>query len=85
MTLILCACAAGVATAEDDALVKARIEREVAAACREIDARQAKLSDRCSLADYRALVRAVNGTNMWTAALQKALGIFLPLICKKRG
>ena len=50
-----------------------RIEREVEAACREIDEGQAKLSDRCSLADYRALVRAVNGTNMWTAALQKAL------------
>ena len=50
-----------------------RIEREVAAACREIDEGQATLSDRCSLADYRALVRAVNGTNMWTAALQKAL------------
>ncbi|MBO7686161.1 MAG: hypothetical protein J6V72_07260 [Kiritimatiellae bacterium] len=49
------------------------IEREVAAACREIDARQATLSDRCSLTDYRALVRAANGTNMWTAALQKAL------------
>ena len=50
-----------------------RIEREVEAACREIDEGQAALSDRCSLADYRALVRAVNGTNMWTAALQKAL------------
>ena len=50
-----------------------RIEREVEAACREIDEGQATLSDRCSLADYRALVRAVNGTNMWTAALQKAL------------
>ena len=49
------------------------IEREVAAACREIDEGQAKLSDRCSLADYRALVRTVNGTNVWTDALQKAL------------
>jgi len=50
-----------------------RIEREVEAACREIDERQATLSDRCSLAEYRPLVRTVNGTNMWTAALQKAL------------
>ena len=49
-----------------------RIEREVEAACREIDEGQATLSDRCSLADYRALVRTVNGTNMWTAALQQA-------------
>ena len=65
--------AAGVARVEDDALVQARIEREVTAACREIDVYQAKLSDRCSLADYHALVRTVNGTNMWTAALQKAL------------
>ncbi len=52
---------------------EALIEREVAAACREIDALQAKLSDACSLSDYRSLVRSVNGTNMWTAALQKAL------------
>jgi len=50
-----------------------RIEREVEAACREIDKVQTTLSDQCSLAEYRALVRAVNGTNMWTAALQKAL------------
>ena len=50
-----------------------RIECEVEAACSEIDDGQATLSDRCSVADYRALVRTVNGTNMWTAALQKAL------------
>ena len=50
-----------------------RIEREVEAACREIDEGQAALTDRCSLADYRSLVRMVNGTNIWTEALQKAL------------
>ena len=52
---------------------EAAIEREVAAACRATEAMQARLSDSCSLADYRSLVRVVNGTNMWTAALQKAL------------
>ncbi len=52
---------------------EALIEREVAAACGEIDALQAKLSDACSIVDYRPLVKCVNGTNMWTAALQKAL------------
>lgn len=50
-----------------------RIERKVAEACREIDMRQASLSDVCSLADYRTLVKSVGGTNMWTSALQRAL------------
>ena len=59
--------------ADRHASARARIEREVEAACREIDGGQARLSDRCSLADYRSLVRVANGTNMWTEALQKAL------------
>jgi hypothetical protein len=59
------------AAADDEAC--ARIENQVAAACRETEARQAALKDVCSIADYRSLVKSVNGTNMWTAALQKAL------------
>lgn len=49
------------------------IERKVASACNEIKSLQAKLSDTCSVTDYRSLVKCVNGTNVWTAALQKAL------------
>ncbi len=49
------------------------IEKSVAAADAAIDAAQAKLKDAASLADYRALVTSVNGTNVWTAALQTAL------------
>jgi len=59
--------AAAIASAE------ARIESEVDAACREIDARQATLSDSCSLAEYAGLVFSRNGTNIWTKALQKAI------------
>lgn len=50
-----------------------RIERKVAEACRETELRQSLLSDICSLADYRMLVKSVGGTNMWTSALQRAL------------
>ena len=49
------------------------IEREIAASARETAARQARLKDRVSLAEYAALVRTAGGTNIWTAALQKAL------------
>ena len=50
-----------------------RIEHKVAEACRETELRQSLLSDICSLADYRMLVKSVGGTNMWTVALQRAL------------
>ncbi len=49
------------------------IEREIAGACARSDALQAKLTDRVSVKAYREFVPAVNGTNVWTAALQKAL------------
>ena len=48
-------------------------ERLAYGAAKENDALQARLSDRVSLADYRAKVRTVNGTNVWTEALQAAL------------
>ena len=67
----VCGIAAGFAAAEDAAYLE--IERQVAASDRAIAAGQAKLSDRCSIADYAALRRAVGGTNVWTAALQAAL------------
>ena len=58
---------------EEAAAAKARIEREVEAARREIDERQETLSDRCSIEDYRSHVRVANGSRIWTEALQRAL------------
>jgi hypothetical protein len=52
---------------------EACIVREVTRAGEEIDARQRALAKRASLADYRHLLTCVNGTNMWTRALKKAL------------
>ena len=51
----------------------ARIEREVAAADRENAILQARLAKRCSLLDYANLVQDRDGTNVWTAAFQKAI------------
>ena len=68
---VLCvSCALG--AAEMDSAYKA-IERNVEAAVAENAVRQAALKDRCSLADYCSFVRDVNGTSVWTVALQKAL------------
>ncbi|MGN0833941.1 MAG: hypothetical protein ACI4RD_09890 [Kiritimatiellia bacterium] len=49
------------------------IEAAVAASDADLARRQAALTDVCSLAAYRAAVARVNGTNVWTAALQAAL------------
>lgn len=38
-----------------------------------VDQAQECLTDSCELTDYRSLVRFVDGTNVWTAALQTAL------------
>jgi hypothetical protein len=51
----------------------AEIERAIAVSAAETAALQARLSDRVSLADYAPKVTVVNGTNVWTAALQRAL------------
>lgn len=51
----------------------ASVERIVAGAVAENVALQAKLTDRCTLADYRSLVKSVNGTNVWSEAFQRAL------------
>jgi len=51
----------------------AEIELVLAASAKEIEKGQAALKDRVSLEAYRPLVASVNGTNVWTAALQKAL------------
>jgi len=51
----------------------AEIERAIAVSAAETAALQARLSDRVSLADYAPKVTVVNGTNLWTAALQRAL------------
>ncbi|MDO5317262.1 MAG: hypothetical protein Q4G65_01420 [bacterium] len=49
------------------------IEQAVAASDAAIADAQAKLKDACSLTDYVTAKRIVNGTNVWTAALQTAL------------
>lgn len=49
------------------------IERAVAEADAARNARQAALTDVCSLSDYSSLVKSVGGTNVWTDALQRAL------------
>lgn len=51
----------------------AEIESAIIASAAETAALQAKLSDRVSLADYAPKVTVVNGTNVWTAALQQAI------------
>lgn len=53
--------------------IYAGIEKRVDQADRETDARQRALSDRCRLTDFAAHVHAINGTNVWTEALQAAL------------
>lgn len=50
-----------------------RIEREVLAAESDCVRLQEELKDRCFLTDYVGEVRTVAGTNLWSAALQKAL------------
>ena len=47
------------------------IERAVAASNAAIADAQAKLKDACSLADYAAAMTVLNGTNVWTVALQR--------------
>ncbi|MGN0846238.1 MAG: hypothetical protein ACI4RA_02500 [Kiritimatiellia bacterium] len=72
--LVACAlgvCVAGFARA--DRAAYAAIEQAVAASDKAIAAAQARLKDACSLADYARLVKVVNGTNVWTAALQAAV------------
>ena len=49
------------------------IEQAVVASNAAIADAQAKLKDACSLADYAAAMTVLNGTNVWTVALQKAL------------
>lgn len=49
------------------------IESAVAASDADLARRQAALTDVCSLDAYRAVVKNVNGTNVWTAALQAAV------------
>lgn len=49
------------------------IESAVAVSDADLARRQAALTDVCSLDAYRAAVKNVNGTNVWTAALQAAL------------
>jgi len=63
--------ASAACAAEPD--VYTSITGRVAAAVAENAAGQARLKDRCSLADYAGLVTCVRGTNVWTAALQRAL------------
>ncbi len=61
------------AYAPQDQAAYERIEWAVAQSDQAIDQAQAKLKDRCNLTNYSALVTQVNGTNVWTKALQKAL------------
>ena len=49
------------------------IERNIAASDAQIDRDQAGLADVCRLTDYANLVKVVNGTNVWTDALQAAV------------
>lgn len=49
------------------------IEAAVAASDVALDAAQAVLTNACSVTDYAHLVARVNGTNVWTAALQAAV------------
>lgn len=65
----VCALAAGFVRA--DAYVA--IEQSVAASDAALDAAQAALTDACAVTDYAHLVTRVNGTNVWTAALQAAV------------
>lgn len=51
----------------------AEIEREIAASEQMVRGWQAQLAKRGSLDSYRAEVTRVNGTNVWSAAFQKAL------------
>lgn len=51
----------------------AEIVSAIAVSAAETAALQARLSDRVSLDEYATAVRAVNGTNVWTSALQQAL------------
>ncbi|MGN0852939.1 MAG: hypothetical protein ACI4Q3_06140 [Kiritimatiellia bacterium] len=57
----------------DEQAAYAAIERAVAQSDARLAAEQAALTDACSLADYADRVTAVNGTNVWTDALQTAL------------
>lgn len=52
---------------------KVQIEQKLARMREENLAAIARLTDRVSIADYRALVRSVNGQNVWTQALERAL------------
>ncbi len=56
-----------------DTAAYAVIQSSVSESDATIEAAQAKLKDACSLADYARLVKVVNGTNVWTAALQAAV------------
>lgn len=49
------------------------IEQAVAQSDAKLAAEQATLTDACSLLDYAGRVKSVNGTNVWTEALQAAL------------
>lgn len=50
-----------------------QIDGEISVMRRELSVRQERLTDSCSIWDYSAKVRNVNGTNVWTDALQAAL------------
>ena len=50
-----------------------QIERGIRASDEAVAAAQARLKDRVRLTDYRSLVRVVEGTNVWTDALQAAV------------
>lgn len=64
-------CALAVGFVRADAYVA--IEQSVAASDAALDAAQAALTDACVVTDYAHLVTRVNGTNVWTAALQAAV------------
>ena len=49
------------------------VEKQVSRAVNEIDCGQRAVSGRCSLGEYFASVVRINGTNVWTKALQQAI------------
>ena len=64
-------CALAVGFVRADAYVA--IEQSGAASDAALDVAQAALTDACAVTDYAHLVTRVNGTNVWTAALQAAV------------
>ena len=71
LTLCALAFAAVSPAAETDG--RARIEREIARMEDAVRAAEAKCGGEVSVARFRGLVRSVDGTNVWTEAIQAAL------------